>query len=393
VDGPLHIALLTDGVMPFVLGGIQRHSRMLAEHLVRAGARVTLYHTAPAGELAERAKRLDGLDLQGLRSVFVEFPRGFWFPGHYVLDCHRYSDRLLDRFREEHARDAVDFVYAQGLTGLAFVRARRNGESLPPVGVNAHGYEMFQRCIGLKARLDQLPMRPPHRRVTRDADVVFSFSGKILEIVQQTIGTPKERIRVMPNAVDGSWMASEPRRAGAPRRFLFVGRYERRKGVPELCTALRGLSDCEWRMDFVGPIPDEHQMRDPRVTYHGAIRDSAELLRIYDTCDCIVCPSYAEGMPTVLIEAMARGMAAIATDVGAVSELVTPESGVLLPDPDPAGIANALREVARMPAERLLRMKAAGLAIARKMTWETVAAEVLSIARQTSLANGRPLPS
>lgn len=55
----LHTVLLTDGVMPFALGGIQRHSRMLAEHLVRAGARVALYHTAPAGDLAEQAKQLD----------------------------------------------------------------------------------------------------------------------------------------------------------------------------------------------------------------------------------------------------------------------------------------------------------------------------------------------
>jgi glycosyltransferase involved in cell wall biosynthesis len=134
-------------------------------------------------------------------------------------------------------------------------------------------------------------------------------------------------------------------------------------------------------------------MRDPRVTYHGAIRDSAELLRIYDTCDCIVCPSYAEGMPTVLIEAMARGMAAIATDVGAVRELVTSESGVLLPDPDAPGIANAMRQVAQMPAERLLGMKASGLGIARTMTWDRVAREVLFVARQTSLANRCPLPS
>jgi glycosyltransferase involved in cell wall biosynthesis len=245
---------------------------------------------------------------------------------------------------------------------------------------------MFQRCIGLKARLGQLPMRPLFRRVTRDADIVFSFSGKILQIVQETIGTPRERIRVMPNAVDGSWMAVEPRLPSSPRRFLFVGRYERRKGVPELCTALRSLSDCEWRMDFVGPIPEEHRLRDSRVTYHGAIRDSAELLRIYDACDCIVCPSYAEGMPTVLIEAMARGMAAIATDVGAVSELVTPESGLLLPDPAPMGIANAMKTLALMPSEALLKMKAAGLGIARTMTWERVARQVTAIAAEADRA-------
>lgn len=162
-------------------------------------------------------------------------------------------------------------------------------------------------------------------------------TGEILQIVQETIGAPRERIRVMPNAVGGSWMAGETRLPTSPRSFLFVGHQERREGMPEPCTAVRSLSDCEWRMDFVGPIPKEHRLRDSRVTYHGAIRDSVELLRVYDECDCIVCPSYAERMPTILIETMARGMAAIATDVGAVSELVTPESGLLPPDSAPHG--------------------------------------------------------
>jgi hypothetical protein len=98
-----------------------------------------------------------------------------WFAGHYALGCHGYSDRLTEQFRKQRFRDSVDFVYAQGLTGMAFVRARRAGESLSPVGINAHGCEMLQRRIGLKARPGQLPMRPLIRHATRNADVVASF--------------------------------------------------------------------------------------------------------------------------------------------------------------------------------------------------------------------------
>jgi hypothetical protein len=103
------------------------------------------------------------------------FPTGLWFAGHYALGCYGYSDPLMEQFREQRSRDSVDFVYAQKLTGMDFVRARRAGESLSPVGINAHGCEMWQRRIGLKARLGQLPMRPLFRHATRNADVVASF--------------------------------------------------------------------------------------------------------------------------------------------------------------------------------------------------------------------------
>ena len=44
----------------------------------------------------------------------------------------------------------------------------------------------------------------------------------------------------------------------------------------------------------------------------------------------MVCPSYSEGMPNVILEAMARGLAIIATDVGAIAEMVDSTNGILM---------------------------------------------------------------
>jgi glycosyltransferase involved in cell wall biosynthesis len=263
------------------------------------------------------------------------------------------------------------------LTGLAFVQGRRQGLALPPVGVNAHGYEMFQRCMGLGARLGQVLMRPPHRKVTLQADLVFSFSGRIREIVDKTIGVPPDRVRVIPNAVDVSWVAPSARPSGRPRKFVFVGRHERRKGVPELNEALRGLDGCDWAMDFVGPIPEEKRLLDPRIRYLGVVREESDLIRIYDQCDSIVVPSFAEGMPTVLIEAMARGLVPIATDVGAVREPVAAAQGIVLASPSPQLIRSAMRSVALMSDDELVARKSAALAASRQFTWEQVAPQVV----------------
>ena len=51
---------------------------------------------------------------------------------------------------------------------------------------------------------------------------------------------------------------------------------------------------------------------------------------MYDSCDILLCPSYSEGMPNVILEAMSRGLAIIATNVGAIRLLVSEDNGVLL---------------------------------------------------------------
>jgi len=57
------------------------------------------------------------------------------------------------------------------------------------------------------------------------------------------------------------------------------------------------------------------------LTYHGVIRDKQQMMDVMDSCHVLLLPSLSEGMPTVVLEAKARGLAIIATDVGAVSEL------------------------------------------------------------------------
>jgi glycosyltransferase involved in cell wall biosynthesis len=374
----LHIALVTDGITPFVIGGIQRHSRMLAETLAGLGVRVTLFHTAAAGDQATAARSLAGFP-DALRpwisSQFLEPERRFWFPGHYRFDCAHYSRRALARFRETCAD--VDFVYTQGLTGLAFVAARRAGAPLPPVGVNAHGYEAFQKCFGLKSRIDQWLIRGPHRRISLRADVVFSFSGKIREIVEKRIGVPADRVVEIPNGVDRAWVSQEIRPAIGMTRFLFVGRHERRKGLPELFAAIGRLPPEGWSLDVVGPIPESHQIRHPLVQFLGPISDPAALLRKYDESHFLVCPSFAEGMPTVILEAMARGVPSIATDVGAISELVSRGTGILLPAPSPEFIGSAMLEAIHMTDHQRDRMRHSAWERSSGYCWDVLGTRIV----------------
>ena len=376
----MHVALLTDGLYPYVVGGMQRHSRMLLEQLAKQGVRVSVFHTTLSERAAKAALALEGLpeDIRPqISAEFVEYPRRGRYPGHYLGEQREYSRRCLERFLQSKCR--ADFVYAQGLTGLAFEDLRSRGGSVPPVAVNVHGYEPFQTPPDFRTRLQYLMLRPALRKVNQGADLVFCFSGKIREIVESRICIDSARIAEVPNGIDASWIADAPRASGAVRKFLFIGRYDRRKGLPELLDALGRLDpDGAWSLEVVGPVPPEAVRPTARVRLHGAISDSTALRAIIDTCDVLVCPSFAEGMPTVILEAMARGLAILATDAGATREIVDSRNGILIDRPRPAVIAEALKRLIGESGPRLDAMKWESLERSKSYTWDIIARSVIN---------------
>jgi glycosyltransferase involved in cell wall biosynthesis len=353
---------------------------MLALHFAKAGVQVTLLHSADTPELRARAEALDDFPAEArprIKSLVVVPPKTGRYPGHYLHDCQRYSRVLLDRYREENI--GADFVYAQGLTGIAFGAARRRGATdLPPVGVNQHGYEMFQKAANLRAWLEQFVLRGQVVALDRSADVVFTFPRKIRAIVERRCKVPAERLVEVPNAIDGSWIVAHRPVPTAKRHFLFIGRHERRKGVPELLEAIAPLHAPGVEFHFVGPIPEQFRLKRDDVVYHGTITDTATLQGILDSSDVLLCPSFAEGMPTVVLEAMARGLAVIATDVGATAEWVGADNGVLLPFPDVRALRTAIERCIAMPVSELHRLQASSIAKARECTWDLVTAKTIA---------------
>jgi glycosyltransferase involved in cell wall biosynthesis len=374
------VALLSDGVSPWVMGGIQRHSRMLAISLARAGARVSLFHSVRSGEATAAAETLADFPA-GVRpqitSHLVPYPKAGRLPGHYVRDSAVYSGNMLNRYLGSGTR--AHFIYAQGLTGSAFAAARRRDpRSLPPVGVNQHGYEMFQSAADVKTWLQHRMLRPAFRNLARRADWVFSFPGKIRRIVEDRCGVRPAKIIELPNGIEAEWVVPElPARPGR-RRFVFVGRHERRKGLPELMEAIDDASCREAEFHFVGPIPEAVRCRADNVHYHGPISDPEALKAVLDGCHVLVCPSFAEGMPTVVLEAMSRGLAVIATDVGATSAWVDAANGVLLPGPTVAGIRRAIGGLAAVPDATLRALQAESVRRASHFTWDGIGADTLA---------------
>ncbi len=374
----MHIALLTDGITPYVTGGMQRHSFHLARHLLKSGVRLTLVHCVPHGaripDPDEVATALDA-PADRLRVVGFHFPKSGKIPGHYIGESYRYSCMIYDALKEEWP--TFDFIYAKGFTPWCLLEKKKKGEHMGPVGIKFHGYEMFQKSRGVRSKMEQELLKPPVIFINRNADCVFSYGGKITELILKT-GVEAEKIVEIGSGIDDAWVASAPTPTTDKRTFLFVGRNERRKGIPDLLAVQDVFDHPSLEFHWVGALPESKRIDAPNMVYHGEIKDVAELQSIVDRCDVLVTPSHSEGMPNVILEAMARGLAVIATDVGAVPKMVSDRNGRLIAPRDKKMLREALLDMLNLPAEDLHNMKSHSLEkVRRDFLWSEVARQTL----------------
>jgi glycosyltransferase involved in cell wall biosynthesis len=134
---------------------------------------------------------------------------------------------------------------------------------------------------------------------------------------------------------------------------LFVGQVERHKGVFVLLDAWRkselaGVEGAELEIVGNGTALEEARAEGAAgVTFSGALHGEP-LLAAYDRASFLVVPSIViENQPTVILEAMSRGVPVVAAAVGGIPELLTEnDTGYLVPPKDPAALAAGLRRAA-----------------------------------------------
>jgi glycosyltransferase involved in cell wall biosynthesis len=167
-------------------------------------------------------------------------------------------------------------------------------------------------------------------------------------------------------------------------KFVFIGRYERRKGVEELTELIKNMnyfSAAEFH--FIGPIPDEKRLQKENVFYHGLVKETDKIKSILEKSDVLICPSHSEGMPTVILEAMACHCAIIATDVGAVSLQVDNNNGWLIPPKDKAALEKAINEAIDISDEELILKKLTSQKrIDESFLWDHVCTEHMTFFEQ-----------
>jgi glycosyltransferase involved in cell wall biosynthesis len=129
------------------------------------------------------------------------------------------------------------------------------------------------------------------------------------------------------------------------RRILYVGNLKPVKGPRILALAFEKLRDiADLDLIFIGAGPEAaHITPDERVRLVGAL-PHPEIATWMNACDLLCLPSLQEGLPNVILEAMACSLPVVASRVGGVPEIVQPETtGLLTPPGDAPSLACTLR--------------------------------------------------
>jgi len=231
------------------------------------------------------------------------------------------------------------------------------------------------------------------RRFIGKFDLVIALSEQWRSDLQARFAI--SRILVLPNAVEVP-PETPQRDLSVPRVFLFLGLIGARKGVFDLLQAASDLAAVDIAFTLrIGGSGDterlhtvvEHRDLTGIVTYLGWIEGAARDA-IMRTSHVLVLPSYAEGAPMAVIEAMASGMPIIATRVGAIPELVEDgTSGLLIEPGDIAALAAAMERLARDDA-LWAQMAARSHAIAQDRLSLAAHKTILLAAYRTLLTEG-----
>ena len=305
-----------------------------------------------------------------------------------------------------HRHRAVEFAHTAIAPGLATQLARLPRDAV----LHLHcAHALLPELVALTARLTGsrfllhfhldvdasgrlgtlLPLYKQHvfGRVLRAAAGVIALTDAQAAFLVDTYRVPAERVHVVPNGVDEAFFLPVREHGPGPMNLLYVGRLSAQKNVARLLDAMALVRE-EVRLRIVGDGESRSRLEAQatrlslkNVEFSGGLLGD-ELVKAYADADAFVLPSDKEGMPLVVLEAMAAALPVVATDVSGTRELVGGTG--LLAAPEPAALAAAVDAVA---ADRELRARLARASAetSRNYSWNTVARQVEDVYAKAGL--------
>jgi colanic acid/amylovoran biosynthesis glycosyltransferase len=272
-----------------------------------------------------------------------------------VLDLalSRYLYTLYDmKFLGTRHLGTYDVILAHfGTSGVRAMYLQQARYLTGPITTVLHGYEM--------SRTTTISIyRQHYQRLFQRTPLLLPISDFWARRLRDW-GAPESKIRVLRMGVEigGKRAIDADRPIGRPLSILSVARMEEKKGLADAIAAVAQVRG-DIRYSIIGTGPLDHQLRamaqavaKDRVAFLGALPHDQTLAAIA-AADLFLLPSVTapsgdmEGLPVVLMEAMARGVLVLSTRHSGIPELVQDnETGMLVNEADPEAIASRIQQL------------------------------------------------
>lgn len=289
------------------------------------------------------------------------------------------------QLRPLDTRGASSAVYSMWVltTALAKLVAGRISGRLAGVHVNmAEGLSAFRkgviviaaRALGLPvvlhlhaAKLHRFyqrlprPMRGLLRWVFARATACVVLGAASKRFVVEQLKVPLQKVEIVINGVPEPTVARRRAEASQVQQILFLGNLSQRKGVSDLLQALAlpGFERSRLEVHIAGGgdletyQAEAHQLAIDSFVKFTGWADQTKAATLLAAADVLVLPSYDEGLPLVILEAMANGVAVVCTPVGEIPEVFSDGINACFVQPgNPQSIASGLQKVLNDPALR-----------------------------------------
>lgn len=366
----MKIAVLGTRGFPCVQGGIESHCEQLYTRLTEKGCEVIIFTRKPYVDLTlHNYKGVKLFPLSCPRSKFLET---FFHTLYGVFSAKKISPDIL----HIHAIGPSLFIPLARLFGLKVVMTN-------------HGPDYERKKWG---RLAKIVLRLGENLGSRWANKIICISETIAENVRRRY---KREAAVIPNGViipkilqSEDTLKKYSLEKG--KYILSVGRFVPEKGFHDLIDAFNELRLIGWKLVIVGRA--DHEDRYSQDLKEKAGKNSNIILtgfltgrplqELYSHAGLFVIPSYYEGLPIVLLEAMSYGLSCIASDIPANRNVEISEESFFKAG-DIGSLTSKIREFIDRPLTKEERGKMIGI-IAEKYNWTKIADETLKVYKQVA---------
>jgi len=357
---------------PFV-GGLCSHAEQWNQHLAQAGYQITVFTplTAAGGLMQDKTT---------LNLTVYRYPAFNLIPNYPVPQVWRpLFWQLLRQALSPHPHIIVTRTrfFFTSLFGTIIARFYR----IKHLHIE-HGSDYVQFKIPLANLLARLYDHTLGRFVLRKANTVIANSLASGRFVRRLTGITN--VQVIYRGLDNRTIQNTPAdpdiKKHHPDRVIitYLGRLITGKGVADLLQAVSLLPPLPIHILIIGDGPQRPNLKsltrklnlNSIVTFTGE-KSFPQAIAYLKSSDIFVHPSYAEGIPTAVIEAALCQTAIIATKVGGTPEIVTNQAAIFVKPHQPAQIASALRKLIQNPALRRQLSQAAHAETNHKFTWKS----------------------
>ena len=355
---------------PNVPGGVEKHCEELYPRLVKLGCEVIVITRAPYIPRESRRAEWQGVKFIHLFAWKNQFLEAIThtFCGLFVAAFHR------PEIIHFHAIGPSIIAPLAKLFGLKVV-------------VTNHGPDYLRQKWGKMARLI---LSLGESMGTRFADQIIVISNGIKEMLEKKYG--RKDLRLIPNGVVIPRLVPpgeiQARFGLTPGQYILSAcRFVPEKGLLDLIAAYQSLENPEFKLVLAGGADHENEtsraveavaLRDERIILTGYLT-GLPLAELFSSAGLFVLPSYHEGLPIALLEAMSYRLPVLVSDIAPNREVPLPEERYF-----PTGDINSLSwKLSELFHEGISRkeMEEQQAILVRKYDWEQIARRTMEVYR------------